>query len=249
MSTLSRREAVAGAAVLGIGALAGAAGASAAKASEEKLGAGGQGQGGSADAGNNAPGGSGTTGGATGGADSANKAAAEPGVSHEATDADGDGDMDTLAFLRSLDYDDGLSVVTAVFQRFPMQYGTTLGLDGSPQIRPLEFKFEQDGALFFDTVDFYESYSEMQAFPQLQVCIGDQGTMSYLRVGGTVNFTRDEALVERCFENSPVLTSQFGDSREHVVAYYLTDAWAEFASFTDGLPNRRYELPNKFDAR
>lgn len=179
------------------------------------------------------------------GADAGQRVPSEPA---EADAAEQDG-LDTLAFLRSLDYDDGLAVVTSILRRFPMQYGTTLGLDGSPQIRPLEFKFEQDGALFFDTVDFYESYREMRAFPQLQVCIGDQSSMSYLRVGGTVNFTRDKALVDRCFENSPVLTSQFGDSREHVVAYYLTGAWAEFASFSDGLPNRRYELPNALDAR
>lgn len=155
---------------------------------------------------------------------------------------------DVLSFLQSLDYEDGLGTTVAILQRFPMQYGVTLGLDGAPQIRPLEFKFEDDGVLYFDTVDYYESYREMQTYPTLQLCIGDQATMFYLRVGGTVNFTRDEDVIERCFEASPVLTSQFGNDRSHVVGYYLTDAWAEFATFTEGLPNKRWDLTNKFDA-
>ena len=155
--------------------------------------------------------------------------------------------MTNLEFFQSLDYEDGLGVVTKTFDRFSLQYGTTLGLDGNPQIRPIEFKFEQDGVLYFDTVEFYESYAELQAHPYIQLCICDPETMTYVRLGGKVNFTKDPAIVNRCFAESPVLTSQFGNNREVVVAYYLTEAWAEFNSFADGLPYRSYTLTNKFD--
>lgn len=155
--------------------------------------------------------------------------------------------MTNLEFFQSLDYEDGLSVVTKTFDRFPLQYGTTLGLDGNPQIRPIEFKFEQDGVLYFDTVEFYESYAELQAHPYIQLCICDPETMTYVRLGGKVNFTKDPTIVDRCFAESPVLTSQFGDDRDVVVAYYLTEAWAEFNSFTDGLPHRSYTLTNQLD--
>ena len=155
--------------------------------------------------------------------------------------------MTNLEFFESLDYEDGLRVVTQTFDRFSLQYGTPLGLDGNPQIRPIEFKFEQDGVLYFDTVEFYDSYAELQAYPYIQLCVCDPETMTYVRLGGKVNFTKDPAIVDRCFAESPVLTSQFGDDREVVVAYYLTEAWAEFNSFTDGLPHRSYMLPNSFD--
>lgn len=154
---------------------------------------------------------------------------------------------DTLEFFKSLDYDNGLDVVVQTFRRFPLQYGTTLGLDGNPQIRPLEFKFEEDGVLYFDTVEFYTSYKEMQKHPYLQICICDQETMTYVRLAGTVNFTRDQSVIDRCFENSPVLTSQFGDHREVVVGYYLTDVWAEFQSFSPELQNYTWNLKNRFD--
>jgi hypothetical protein len=55
-------------------------------------------------------------------------------------------------------------------------------------------------------------------------------------------------VIARCFESSPVLTSQFGDKREVVIGYYLTEVTAEFASFSPELPSRRYELTNKFDS-
>lgn len=119
----------------------------------------------------------------------------------------------------------------------------------SPQVRPIEFKFEEGGALYFDTVEFYASYAELQAHPTIQVCVCNPQTMAYVRVGGTVNFTKDPAVVECCFAASPVLTSQFGENRSVVVAYYLTDVWAEFSSFSPELPNRSYRLPNHYDER
>lgn len=155
--------------------------------------------------------------------------------------------MTNLEFFQSLDYEDGLSVVTETFRRFPLQYGTTLGLDGAPQIRPLEFKFEDDGVLYFDTVVFYTSYREMQAYPYIQLCVCDQETMTYVRLGGKVNFTTDPDVIERCFAASPVLTSQFGDHRDYVIGYYLTEVWAEFSSFAPELKSRTYQLPNKYD--
>lgn len=155
--------------------------------------------------------------------------------------------MTNLEFFKSLNFENGIDVVTDIFRRFPLQYGTTLGLDGNPQIRPLEFKFQEDGVLYFDTVTFYTSYQELLAHPYIQICICDQETMTYLRVGGKVNFTDDREIVDRCFENSPVLTSQFGENRDVVIAYYLTEAWAEFTSFSEELPTMRYELTNIYD--
>lgn len=155
--------------------------------------------------------------------------------------------MTNLEFFKLLDYEDGLSVVTDTLKRFPLQYAATLGQDGNPQIRPIEFKFEEDGVLYFDTVTFYASYKELLAHPYLQLCVCDQETMTYLRLGGKVNFTTDQGIIDRCFAESPVLTSQFGENRDVVIGYYLTEAWAEFNSFSEELPRRQYSLPNKFD--
>ena len=154
--------------------------------------------------------------------------------------------VSNLDFFKSLDFEDGIRVVVGTFQRFPLQYAATLGRDGDAQIRPLEFKFEEDGVLYFDTVEYSESYAELQEHPYIQVCICDQETMTYVRLGGKVNFTKDQSVIDRCFEASPVLTL-FGSNREKVIGYYLTEARAEFVSFSDELPNHKYDLPNKYD--
>jgi uncharacterized pyridoxamine 5'-phosphate oxidase family protein len=155
--------------------------------------------------------------------------------------------MTNLEFFQSLDYDNGLEVISSVFRHFPLQYAATLGLNGEPQIRPIEFKFEQDGVLYFDTVTYYTSYRELQTHPYIQLCVCDQETMTYVRLGGKVNFTTDTAIIDRCFEASPVLTSQFGERKEVVIAYYLTEVWAEFQSFSESLPRRTYHLTNRYD--
>ncbi len=66
--------------------------------------------------------------------------------------------------------------------------------------------------------------------------------MTYVRVSGKVNFTDDPEVIEKCFENSPVLTSQFGNMREVVIGYYLSDVQTEFESFSPQLTHRRYTL-------
>ncbi len=143
----------------------------------------------------------------------------------ELTTESAETESETLAFFKSLDYSDGMSVVKAIFGRWPLQYATTLGLNGAPQIRPIEFKFEEDGVLYFDTVIYYSSYRELKEFPYIQLCICDQETMTYLRLGGKVNFTDDKEIVDRCFAASPVLESQFGSNRDVVIGYYLTEVW------------------------
>jgi uncharacterized pyridoxamine 5'-phosphate oxidase family protein len=71
--------------------------------------------------------------------------------------------------------------------------------------------------------------------------------MTYIRLGGKVNFTDDKDVINRCFEESEILTSQFGTNRDVVIGYYLTEVWAEFNSFSEGLSGRRYSLNNMYD--
>jgi uncharacterized pyridoxamine 5'-phosphate oxidase family protein len=150
--------------------------------------------------------------------------------------------MSNLEFFQSLDYEDGIKTIVQILNRFPVQYAATLGRDGKPQVRPIEFKFEENGVLYFDTVIYYDSYAELQEHPYIQLCVCDTETMTYIRLGGKVNFTHDEAVINRCFEESTILTSQFGTRRDVVIGYYLTEVWAEFNSFSESLSRRTYSL-------
>ena len=72
--------------------------------------------------------------------------------------------------------------------------------------------------------------------------------MTYVRLSGKVNFTNDEDIINRCFEESAVLTSQFDANRDLVIGYYLTEVTAEFVSFSEELTNRTWTLTNHFDS-
>jgi uncharacterized membrane protein YvbJ len=50
-----------------------------------------------------------------------------------------DNEMSNLEFFQSLDYDDGINTIVQILNRFPVQYAATLGQDGNPQVRPIEF--------------------------------------------------------------------------------------------------------------
>ena len=156
--------------------------------------------------------------------------------------------MNNLDFFKALDYENGLEVVTKIFDRFPLQYAATIGLDEKPQVRPIEFKFEKDGMLYFDAAKCYRSYAELSKTPYLQICVCDDETNTYLRVSGKAVFCEDEDIIEMCFANSPLLTKQFGDDKKMIIAYFLTDVEAELASFTEGIPARKYILENSKDA-
>jgi hypothetical protein len=82
-----------------------------------------------------------------------------------------DTEMSNLEFFQNLNYEDGLDTVVQILDRFPVQYAATLGQDGNPQVRPIEFKFEENGVLYFDTVIYYESYKELQEHPYIQLCV------------------------------------------------------------------------------
>jgi uncharacterized pyridoxamine 5'-phosphate oxidase family protein len=159
-----------------------------------------------------------------------------------------DTEMTNLEFFQSLDYEDGTNTIVQILNRFPVQYAATLGRDGQPQVRPIEFKYEENGVLYFDTVIYYESYAELQENPYIQLCVCDPETMTYIRLGGKVNFTDDEAVINRCFDESEILTSQFGSNRDVVIGYYLTEVWAEFNSFSEGLSGKTYTLKNMYDS-
>jgi len=67
-----------------------------------------------------------------------------------------------LDFFKSLNFEDEVSVVVDVFHHFPLQYTTTQGLDGNLQIRPIEFEFEENSVLYFETVLLLSREGKMQ---------------------------------------------------------------------------------------
>ena len=58
--------------------------------------------------------------------------------------------MITSEFYRSLEEENSLNATLKILERFPEQMAATIGLDKRPQVRPVRFRFEKDGALYFN---------------------------------------------------------------------------------------------------
>ena len=94
-----------------------------------------------------------------------------------------------------------LSAITELLERSAPVYAATVGLDGRPQLRPVCFLFQQDGALYFLTAKSRRLYAELCKSPNIQLCVSDHETETCLRISGKVCFTEDPDLILRCIRD------------------------------------------------
>ena len=59
------------------------------------------------------------------------------------------------------------------FKANPVQYLATVGRDGKAKCRPFMFCFEKEGRLWFCTNSQKDVYKDMQANPEIEVCVSD----------------------------------------------------------------------------
>ena len=99
------------------------------------------------------------------------------------------------------------SEIAEILERSAPVYAGTVGLDGRPQLRPVCFLFQQDGALYFLTAKNRRLYAELSKTPYIQLCVLDLETETCLRISGKVCFTEDKDLILRCFRERPAMAA------------------------------------------
>lgn len=122
----------------------------------------------------------------------------------------------------------------------PVQYLATLGRDGKPKVRPFMFCFERDGKLWFCTNSTKAVYKDLQANPNLEVCISNPA-YAWLRLSGRAVFADDRSVKEGCMAN-PIVKDQYQTAANPVfVVFYLAGAHAVIADFS-GEPPKTCDL-------
>ena len=96
-----------------------------------------------------------------------------------------------------------------------------------------------------DAVAFCASCRELQARPDIRLCVCGREAMSYVRPGDKADLTADRSAIGRCFEAGPV------PANSGIAGMWPSDtvslrSYAEFASFSAELPNKNRKLPNKY---
>lgn len=134
-----------------------------------------------------------------------------------------------------------MNEVAAFLRANPLQYFSTVGLDGKPKVRPFQFMIEEGGRFYFCTSNKKKVFKEMQKQPYVEICVAAPD-FAWLRLAGKVVFTQDLAIKEKIQATSPLVRSLYKTADNPVFeAFYLDDATATIADFS-GNPPKTWKL-------
>ena len=137
-----------------------------------------------------------------------------------------------------------VSAIAALLEQSGPVYAGTVGLDGRPQLRPVCFLFEQDGALYFLTAKSRRLYAELCKTPDIQLCVSERETETCLRITGKACFTEEKGLISRCILERPAMTAALGGDEKALIAFFLTGIRVERTAFFEEAPLEAWTLPD-----
>ncbi len=130
--------------------------------------------------------------------------------------------------------------VVQFLQANPVQYLATVGRDGKAKCRPFMFCLEQEGKLWFCTNNTKDVFKDMQANPEIEVCVSSP-EYSWIRLNGKAVFENNMAVKEACMLN-PIVKETYKEASNPIIeVFYLGDAKAVIAEFS-GNPPKEYNL-------
>ena len=133
-----------------------------------------------------------------------------------------------------------MNEVIKFLQENPVQYLATIGRDGKAKCRPFMFAGQIDGKLWFCTNNTKEVYKDMQANPNIEVCISNS-SYAWLRLNGRAVFENNMSVKETCIQN-PIVKGQYQTADNPIFeVFYLEGAQAVIADFS-GNPPQKYTL-------
>lgn len=147
------------------------------------------------------------------------------------------------SILKQVDLSQGLQTTLAMLKAYPMQYIGLIGLDGKPKVKAFEFKFEDQGKLYFDTIRNKETHRELLVHPYVEITVADAETMDWIRISGRVVFVNDQRIKEKLFDSSAILRKYYGDaSNPDVLPFYLDEVRVQCSSLDPEIGLHEYEL-------
>ena len=133
-----------------------------------------------------------------------------------------------------------MNEVVKFLQENPVQYLATVGRDGKAKCRPFMFAGELEGRLWFCTNSTKDVYKDLQADPDLEICVSSPD-YAWLRMSGRAVFQSHMAAKEMCMQN-PIVKGQYGDATNPIFeVFYLEGVHAVIADFS-GDPPRSFDL-------
>ena len=127
-----------------------------------------------------------------------------------------------------------------------IQFLATIGLDGKPKVRPMQYMILDDGKLWFCTNSEKDVYKELQANPALELCGSkleeNEIQTPWIRFSAEAVFEERQDIRDAIIEKSSIVNALYSKMRKNPIfkVFYLKniDGWMTNLGNVKGLEKR-----------
>ena len=127
-----------------------------------------------------------------------------------------------------------------------IQFLATIGLDGKPKVRPMQYMILDHGKLWFCTNSEKDVYKELQANPALELCgcklEENEIQTPWIRFSAEAVFEERQDIRDAIIEKSSIVNALYSKMRENPIfkVFYLKniDGWMTNLGNVKGLEKR-----------
>ncbi len=112
-------------------------------------------------------------------------------------------------------------------------YLATVDAEGKPRVRPFGTVDLFEGKLYFQTGASKDVSKQMKANPNIEICAFDKESGSWIRLAGKAYVDDNRAARVHMLEEYPMLKTMYSPDDGNTEVFYITDATAVIASFTE----------------
>ncbi|MCQ2161625.1 MAG: pyridoxamine 5'-phosphate oxidase family protein [Bacteroidales bacterium] len=139
-----------------------------------------------------------------------------------------------------------LQDVANYLDNFGIQFLATIGLDGKPKVRPMQYMILEDDKLWFCTNSEKDVYKELQANPSLELCgcrlEENEIQTPWIRFSAEAVFEERQDIRDAIIEKSSIVNALYSKMRENPIfkVFYLKniDGWMTNLGNVKGLEKR-----------
>ena len=122
----------------------------------------------------------------------------------------------------------------------PIQYLSTVGLDGKPKVRPFMFMLERGEKLYYCTSNKKAMYEEMKNNPYVEITTASPEFV-WLRFSGKVVFSYDIEIKKAIIEKSEIVKAQYQTAENPDFEILYLEGKAKIADFS-GEPPKEFNI-------
>lgn len=139
-----------------------------------------------------------------------------------------------------------LQDVAAYLNSVGVQFLATIGLDGKPKVRPMQYMVLSDDKLWFCTNSKKDIYAELQANPSIELCgckmAQKEIESAWIRLSAEVVFEERQDIRDAIIEKSAIVNALYANMRTNPIfkVFYLKniDGWMTNLGHVKGLQDR-----------